>query len=60
MRDLEDLVAKIEAAEGPWLEVLAEDGSRLVLDLKAAGQSQARILERYGVAHDRSADLRDR
>jgi S1-C subfamily serine protease len=58
VRDIEHVVSLIENAQGPFLEVGAEDGSRLVLDLATAREHGPDILERYGVAHDRSPDLR--
>lgn len=57
-RDLAHAVALLEAAEGPRLEVRTEEDGVLVLDLKQARAGNAALLERYGIAHDRSADLR--
>ncbi len=56
-RDMRDLVSIIEGAEGPWLDVVTEEGQRLTLDLTRARAAGPQILERYGIARDRSPDL---
>lgn len=57
-RDLAHAVALMSRADGPTIEIRTEEDGLLVLDRKQAVESGPAILERYGIAHDRSADLR--
>ncbi|MFN2427598.1 MAG: PDZ domain-containing protein, partial [Candidatus Binatia bacterium] len=57
-RDLAHLAELVDAASGPYLRVETEGGLVMVLDVNAARDSARRILAKYGIAHDRSANLR--
>lgn len=57
-RDMEHLAAIIDNASGPFLEIVTENKSFLTLDLAAARAVGRTILENFGLAHDRSPDLR--
>jgi len=48
----------IDAAKGKYLTIATEDDSILTLDLEAARSGQESILRNFGIAHDRSPDLR--
>lgn len=57
-RDLAHLAEVVDAAPDKWLQIETEDGATMVLDVKAARKASPRVLEKYGIAHDRSANLR--
>jgi S1-C subfamily serine protease len=57
-RDMKHLSEIIDEAEGKYLTIATEDDSILTLDLEAARSAQASILQNFGIAHDRSPDLR--
>jgi len=57
-RDMEHLVSIIDNAEGEFLRIATDDDAFLVLDLQAARAAHTSILETFGIAHDRSQDLR--
>jgi len=57
-RDLAHLAEVVDHATGKWLRVEAEDGNVMILDVAAARAAGPRILTKYGIAHDRSANLR--
>ena len=56
-RDLVDFLARVEATDGV-LELRTSSDGIVLLEADQIAQANARILERYHVAHDRSADLR--
>lgn len=53
-----DLVAAFENHTGPYHEVEDDHGFKLVLDRRKVKQVNGEIMKRYGIAADRSADLR--
>ena len=57
-RDLAHLCELVDHAAGKWLRVESEEGFVMVIDVDAARRAAPRILEKYGIAHDRSANLR--
>jgi hypothetical protein len=57
-RDMTHVAELIDTAAGPWLRILTEDGAMIVLDLELARATTSNILENYGMAEDRSGDLR--
>lgn len=57
-RDLAHLAELVDGAAGTFLRVETEDGFVMVLDIQAARTAAPRILEKYGIAHDRSVNLR--
>jgi hypothetical protein len=57
VRDLADLVARIDGAVGPFVEIEAMDGTRIAVDRALAEARGPAVLERYGVSADRSDDL---
>jgi S1-C subfamily serine protease len=59
-RDMADLVRLLEAADGEYVRIVTRQGGRIVLDRRRAVASGSRVLERYGIGHDRSEDLRGR
>jgi S1-C subfamily serine protease len=56
--DMKDLVAAAAVPRDGRQVIEFGNGSRAVLDAAAAARAQPEILARYGVASDRSADLR--
>jgi hypothetical protein len=52
------LVELVEMSQAPFVTVHLADGQRVVLDRKRASAKTPKILERFGVPHDRSEDLR--
>lgn len=58
VRDLAHLVELVDHASGPWIRMETEDGAVMVLDVEAARHAAPATLEKYGIAHDRSANLR--
>jgi hypothetical protein len=57
-RDMQQLAEIIDNATDPFLTITTEDDSILTIDLQAARSAHAKILENFGIAHDRSPDLR--
>lgn len=57
-RDMAHLAQLLDDGDGRWLTIETDDGSRLVIDRAAARAAHREILERFGIAHDRSQDLR--
>ena len=55
-----DIDEQLENADGEYVRIVTHQSGRLVLDRRRAMASGARILERYGIVHDRSEDLRRR
>lgn len=58
VRSMRHLVELVEQSEAPFVTVHLADGQRVVLDRKRASTKTPKILERFGVPHDRSEDLR--
>jgi len=58
-RDMEHLAQLVDEAKGTWLRIVTEDRSYLTLNLKDSRAAHSTILDGYGIAHDRSQDLRD-
>jgi S1-C subfamily serine protease len=58
IRDLKELIRTVESATGEFIEFQAHDDSMIVLDREQVAKSNRRIMRRYGVASDRSEDLR--
>lgn len=56
VRDMVDFVERIEATEG-IVEITTSSGGVIMLDAAETLTAQSRILERYHIARDRSADL---
>jgi S1-C subfamily serine protease len=56
-RDLAHLAAIVDAAAGKWLRIETEEGFVMALDVAAARAAQPRILKKYGIPADRSANL---
>ncbi len=57
-RDMQDLAELLATADEPWMELVTEQGSRMILDLAQARNAGPGILQRYGVPADRSPDLK--
>jgi S1-C subfamily serine protease len=55
---LEDLVRAIEGDNGAYHVIVDEWGNQIVLERRATEEAQKRILEKYKIDADRSADLR--
>jgi hypothetical protein len=55
---MRDLAAAFARPAGAYHVIETEGGQRIVLDAKRAQAAHAEILKRYGIPHDRSADLR--
>jgi S1-C subfamily serine protease len=55
---IEDVVQAIEGNKGAYHVLMDEWGNRIVLDRAATIKAQQRIMERYKIDADRSADLR--
>lgn len=58
VRNLKDLIEKVEASDQTYVEFSSSSGSRVVLERKTAEESLPAILERYRIPQDRSDDLR--
>ena len=58
VRDLKDFIAKVEAVKRGFLEIELEDDIVIVMDAEKCRAANPRIMERYRVPADRSADLR--
>jgi S1-C subfamily serine protease len=56
-RDLAHLAAIVDAASGKWLRIETEEGFVMALDVAASRAAQPRILKKYGIPADRSANL---
>ena len=56
-RDLAHLAEIFDSATDQWVRIETEEGFVMVLDVKEARKAMPRILEKYGIAHDRSARL---
>lgn len=59
-RDMKHFAEIVDSARGPWLELVFDDRSHLVLDVAQARAAGPRILSQYGIAADRSPDLRQK
>lgn len=59
VQDLRHLVALVDGATEPILEIKLEDGAVLVMDVDAARSSTAKLLRSHGIAEDRSEGLRE-
>ena len=57
-RDLAHLAELVDRASGKFLRIETEDGFVMILDVQAARDAAPRILAKYGIARDRSANLR--
>ncbi len=57
IRGMRDMVARVDAAKTPHVTFEGSDGTVVVIDREEARATEADILERFGVHHDRSADL---
>jgi S1-C subfamily serine protease len=58
VKDLRDLVNKVERARDAYVRIRVADGRQIVLDREGAIRRNPTILRRYSVPHDRSIDLR--
>ncbi len=57
VRNLKDLVAKIEAVNTGFIEIDLENRDKIVLDAEKAKKAMPGIIERYRIPADRSQDL---
>jgi len=57
IKDLKELVERIEGTEAGFVQIDTEDGDKVVLSVEAAKEAAPRILERYMIPADRSKDL---
>lgn len=57
-RDLAHLAELIDRATGTFLRIESDDGFVMMLDVAAAREAAPRILAKYGIPFDRSANLR--
>jgi hypothetical protein len=53
VRDFEHLNALLDEADGPWINLTLDDGSRLVIDRVAAEAADEELLESFGIPGDR-------
>jgi hypothetical protein len=58
LRDLAQLAELVDHTTDKYLRVETEDGFVMIMDVQAARQAQPRLLQKYGIAFDRSANLR--
>jgi S1-C subfamily serine protease len=58
LRDIAHLAEIVDAASDKWLRLETEDGFVMALDVAAARKAAPRILQKYGIPADRSANLR--
>jgi S1-C subfamily serine protease len=58
IRHLRELIRIVESATGEFIHFQGHDDSVIVLDRELVDKGNRRILRRYGVAFDRSEDLR--
>jgi S1-C subfamily serine protease len=58
IKDLKDLVNRVERARDGYVRFRVLGGRQIVLDREAAVRRTPNILRRYSVPHDRSVDLR--
>jgi S1-C subfamily serine protease len=57
-RDMGHLAQIIDSSDEPWLEIVTEDQSFMVLSLPRVRAAQQAILNSFGIARDRSPGLR--
>jgi hypothetical protein len=57
-RDLAHLAEIVDHTTAKFLRIETEDGFVMILDVQAARDAAPRILKKYGIAYDRSANLR--
>lgn len=57
VRSVADLVRRVDRTREEFIRFETADGQSVVLDRKLAAERQPDVLERYGLPHDRSADL---
>ncbi len=58
VRNLRDLIDKIENIKTGFIELVFEDNNRIVIDAEKARKSTAGIIQRYRIEFDRSPDLK--
>jgi S1-C subfamily serine protease len=58
IRDLRELIRIVESATDDFIRFQGHEGSVIVLDRDLVDQGNRRVMRRYGVAFDRSEDLR--
>ncbi len=58
IKNLKDMIGKIEGIKTGFIEIVFEDNNKIVLDVEKARQSSTGILQRYRIDSDRSADLK--
>jgi hypothetical protein len=56
--DIKDMIKKIEATKGEFLELGLEDSRNIVLEFKESEKASPGILDRYRIPADRSDDLK--
>lgn len=59
VRSLRDLIRRVESTDGPFLRFGLSDGRQMVIDRALAVERHDVVLDRFGLPHDRSADLVD-
>jgi len=57
VRSLRHFIEVIESTDEPFVEIVASDGTRIVVDRVQAAKRHPIILKRFGVPADRSPDL---
>jgi len=57
VRSLRELMHRVESSHDPFLRFGLSDGRQVVLDRELAIEREDIVLERFGITHDRSADL---
>jgi len=58
LRDLAHLADIVDHTKDKYLRLETEDGFVMILDVQASRDAQQKILEKYGITFDRSANLR--
>ncbi len=58
VKNIRDLVGKIEAVKTGFVEILLSNNDKIVLDVEKARKANAGILQRYNIDSDRSPDLK--
>jgi S1-C subfamily serine protease len=59
VKDLKDLVQKIESSTADYIELETEEGDKMVLSSADAKSANPRIMTRYRIGADRSEDLKE-
>ncbi|HBC87529.1 MAG TPA: serine protease [Lentisphaeria bacterium] len=59
VKNIKDLIEKIENIKTGFIEIVFEDNNKIVIDAEKAKKATPGVIQRYRIEHDRSSNLKE-